>query len=222
MLVGGEIASKTANLRFLRAPASDLKVRLARQPLTKEDTISRSHHIAKITSGAAIEHVRSYLLSEAARLGLGEEVDAADCRKLLALLQDMRRSLETIERRGGLVVVSSTQTLITTYRCEGYRPQRKPHRCSPHLSMSERGFIKERASCTPTAPWPRLPCASGKTRPGKGKFAKFRLRPMRLHNEHASRRKGSAFCGGQQILPTREKSHDHAEPQHDHHRTQAR
>ena len=115
MLVGGEIASKTANLRpdvlrsndpplpatanlrFLRAPASDLKVRLARQPLTKEDTISRSHHIAKITSGAAIEHVRSYLLSEAARLGLGEEVDAADCRKLLALLQDMRRSLETIE-----------------------------------------------------------------------------------------------------------------------------
>ena len=55
--------------------------------------MSRSHHIAKITSGAAIEHVRSYLLSEAARLGLGEEVDAADCRKLLALLQDMRRSL---------------------------------------------------------------------------------------------------------------------------------
>ena len=124
--------------------------------------MSRSHHIAKITSGAAIEHVRSYLLSEAAnrnsrygrarpvdeprvaRLGLGEEVDAADCRKLLALLQDMRRSLETLERRGGLVVVSSTQTLITTYRCEGYRPQRKPHRCSPHLSMSERGFIKER------------------------------------------------------------------------------
>ena len=102
--------------------------------------MSRSHHIAKITSGAAIEHVRSYLLSEAARLGLG----AADCRKLLALLQDMRRSLETLERRGGLVVVSSTQTLITTYRCEGYRPQRKPHRCSPHLSMSERGFIKER------------------------------------------------------------------------------
>ena len=93
MLVGGEIASKTANLRFLRAPASDLKVRLARQPLTKKDTISRSHHIAKITSGAAIEHVRSYLLSEAARLGLGDEVDAADCRKLLALLQDMRRSL---------------------------------------------------------------------------------------------------------------------------------
>lgn len=43
--------------------------------------MSRSHHIAKITSGAAIEHVRSYLLSEAARLGLGEEVDAADCRK---------------------------------------------------------------------------------------------------------------------------------------------
>ena len=75
--------------------------------------MSRSHHIAKITSGAAIEHVRSYLLSEAARLGLGEEVDAADCRKLLALLQDMRRSLETLERRGGLVVVSSTQTLIT-------------------------------------------------------------------------------------------------------------
>ena len=34
--------------------------------------MSRSHHIAKITSGAAIEHVRSYLLSEAARLGLGE------------------------------------------------------------------------------------------------------------------------------------------------------
>lgn len=64
--------------------------------------MSRSHHIAKITSGAAIEHVRSYLLSEAARLGLGEEVDAADCRKLLALLQDMRRSLETIERRGGI------------------------------------------------------------------------------------------------------------------------
>ena len=46
------------------------------------------------------------------------------------------------------------------------------------------------ASCTPTAPWPRLPCASGKTRPGKGKFAKFRLRPMRLHNEHASCRTG--------------------------------
>lgn len=160
MLVGGEIASKTANLRFLRAPASDLKVRLARQPLTKEDTISRSRHIAKITSGAAIEHVRSYLLSEAARLGLGEEVDAADCRKLLALLQDMRRSLETIERRGGLVVVSSTQTLITTYRCEGYRPQRKPHRCSPHLSMSERGFIKERglmhADGTMAAPPVRL------------------------------------------------------------------
>ena len=44
--------------------------------------MSRSHHIAKITSGAAIEHVRSYLLSEAVRLGLGEEVDAADCRKL--------------------------------------------------------------------------------------------------------------------------------------------
>ena len=129
--------------------------------------MSRSHHIAKITSGAAIEHVRSYLLSEAARLGLGEEVDAADCRKLLALLQDMRRSLETLERRGGLVVVSSTQTLITTYRCEGYRPQRKPHRCSPHLSMSERGFIKGRASCTPTAPCPRLPSAPGKTRPEK-------------------------------------------------------
>ena len=115
--------------------------------------MSRSHHIAKITSGAAIEHVRSYLLSEAARLGLGEEVDAADCRKLLALLQDMRRSLETIERRGGLVVVS-------TYRCEGYRPQRKPHRCSPHLSMSERGFIKERglmhADGTMAAPPVRL------------------------------------------------------------------
>ena len=164
--------------------------------------MSRSHHIAKITSGAAIEHVRSYLLSEAARLGLGEEVDAADCRKLLALLQDMRRSLETLERRGGLVVVSSTQTLITTYRCEGYRPQRKPHRCSPHLSMSERGFIKERG----------LMHADG-TMPAP---------PVRLHKEHASRRKGSAFCGGQQILPTREKSHDHAEPQHDHHRTQAR
>ena len=74
--------------------------------------MSRSHHIAKITSGAAIEHVRNYLLSEAARLGFGEEVDAADCRKLLALLQDMRRSLETIERRGGLVVVSSTQTVF--------------------------------------------------------------------------------------------------------------
>lgn len=54
--------------------------------------MSRSHHIAKITSGAAIEHVRSYLLSEAARLGLGEEVDAADCRKLLALLQDNPRT----------------------------------------------------------------------------------------------------------------------------------
>lgn len=57
-------APATANLRFLRAPASDLKVRLARQPLTKEDIMSRSHHIAKITSGAAIEHVRSYLLSK--------------------------------------------------------------------------------------------------------------------------------------------------------------
>lgn len=90
--------------------------------------MSRSHHIAKITSGAAIEHVRSYLLSEAARLGP--------------------------------VVVSSTQTLITTYRCEGYRPQRKPHRCSPHLSMSERGFIKERglmhADGTMAAPPVRL------------------------------------------------------------------
>ena len=50
--------------------------------------MSRSHHIAKITSGAAIEHVRNYLLSEAARLGLGEEVDAADCRKLLAVARN--------------------------------------------------------------------------------------------------------------------------------------
>lgn len=184
--------------------------------------MSRSHHIAKITSGAAIEHVRSYLLSEAARLGLGEEVDAADCRKLLALLQDMRRSLETLERRGGLVVVSSTQTLITTYRCEGYRPQRKPHRCSPHLSMSERGFIKERGLMHADGTMPAPPVRAWEDEAGKGKFAKFRLRPTRRHNEHASRRKGSAFCGGQQILPTREKSHDHAEPQHDHHRTQAR
>lgn len=192
-------APATANLRFLRAPASDLKVRLARQPLTKEDIMSRSHHIAKITSGAAIEHVRSYLLSEAARLGLGEEVDAADCRKLLALLQDMRRSLETLERRG-----------------------ESPTDAVPIFPCRREASSRSGASCTPTAPCPRLPCASGKTRPGKGKFAKFRLRPMRLHKEHASRRKGSAFCGGQQILPTRKKSHDHAEPQHDHHRTQAR
>ena len=239
MLVGGEIASKTANLRpdvlrsndpplpatanlrFLRAPASDLKVRLARQPLTKEDTMSRSHHIAKITSGAAIEHVRSYLLSEAARLGLGEEVDAADCRKLLALLQDMRRSLETIERRGGLVVVSSRPSSRPT-AAKATAHSESPTDAVPIFPCQRGASSRSGASCTPTAPWPRLPCASGKTRPGKGKFAKFRLRPMRLHNEHASRRKGSAFCGGQQILPTREKSHDHAEPQHDHHRTQAR
>lgn len=222
MLVGGEIASKTANLRFLRAPASDLKVRLARQPLTKEDTISRSHHIAKITSGAAIEHVRSYLLSEAARLGLGEEVDAADCRKLLALLQDMRRSLETIERRGVSLSFRRPRPSSRPTAAKATAHSESPTDAVPIFPCQRGASSRSGASCTPTAPWPRLPCASGKTRPGKGKFAKFRLRPMRLHNEHASRRKGSAFCGGQQILPTREKSHDHAEPQHDHHRTQAR
>lgn len=77
--------------------------------------MSHSHHFAQITAGAAIEHVRSYLLSEAARLGLGKEVDAADCGTLLMFHQNMRRSLETLECRGGLVV-SSTQPLITTYR----------------------------------------------------------------------------------------------------------
>lgn len=184
--------------------------------------MSRSHHIAKITSGAP-SNTSAATFSQ-------KPPGSVSARKLTPpTAGSFSRFFRTCAGRSKRL---SAAAVSLSFRRP--RPSSRPtaakataHSESPTDAVPifpcQRGASsRSGASCTPTAPWPRLPCASGKTRPGKGKFAKFRLRPMRLHNEHASRRKGSAFCGGQQILPTREKSHDHAEPQHDHHRTQAR
>lgn len=114
-------APATANLRFLRAPASDLKVRLARQPLTKEDIMSRSHHIAKITSGAA------------------------------AVLLSSRRPRPS----------SRPIAAKATARSES------PTDAVPIFPCRREASSRSGASCTPTAPCPRLPSAPGKTRPEK-------------------------------------------------------
>ena len=107
--------------------------------------MNRSRHLKQYTEGAAAEIIRSYLIDRARARGLDVCLDAEDCRAVLEELAQVKRSLEVVRRRGGVVVVAEGGELITAYRCDslnyGYQD---PARHVVRLASAEKHFLTER------------------------------------------------------------------------------
>lgn len=107
--------------------------------------MSRSRHLKQYTDGAATEIIRSYLLEQARSKGLDDRLDATACRAILEDLLQVKRSLEAVRRRGGVVVVSEGESFITAYRFGSINYGYLAHESHVvRLTSQEKHFLSER------------------------------------------------------------------------------
>lgn len=130
--------------------------------------MSRTFHLKHINRTAAEDRIRKFLLDAAERLGLGTELDADDCRRLAKLLGNLQEELKATSRRGGLVLVSQDDSLITAYRCNSFNPMHVSHDTAGfNLSSDERKFL----------------CSVGLLVGGRPTMAPMPTRPHRSHRK---------------------------------------
>ncbi len=107
--------------------------------------MSRTRHLKQYTDGAAAEIIRSYLIEQARDKGLNDCLEAADCQAALEDLCKVKQALETVRRRGGVVVVSEGERFITAYRFNSINySYSSPERNAVRLTRSEKLFLSER------------------------------------------------------------------------------
>ncbi len=105
----------------------------------------RTRHLKQYTDGAATEIIRHYLMDRARSKGLNDSLGATDCQTVLADLLKVKRSLEAVRRRGGVVVVSEGESFLTAYRFDSFNSRYlAPETHAARLSSSEKHFLSER------------------------------------------------------------------------------
>ena len=105
--------------------------------------MSRTQHFKQYTDNDAAEIIRQYLVASADAEGYTENLEPEACRALLKQLLQIKSALETVRRRGGVIVVSQELRLITAYRYGSmkYRYQDPATNCRK-LTANERQFLR--------------------------------------------------------------------------------
>lgn len=102
-----------------------------------------THHIKHVSENAADTRLLAHLLETLGLDASAEKLSPEECRVLSSMLGALRRQFEAMQKRGGVVIVSDAETLITAYRCGSLnsRYQDPKAHCRP-LSGEERRWAK--------------------------------------------------------------------------------
>ena len=139
-----QIFENSVNLRKPQTESCALRVRPVLQSKQQENfAMSRTQHFKQYTDNAAAEIIRQYLVASADAEGYTENLEPEACRALLKQLLQIKSALETVRRRGGVIVVSQELRLITAYRYGSmkYRYQDPATNCRK-LTANERQFLR--------------------------------------------------------------------------------